>query len=293
MPNTFIIMNLELNFKCPKKYEEMTESDQSKFCASCSKTVHDFSQMSKAEVIRFIQSRNGEKVCGHIQKSKLDSEHDRLTIMIRDYVNKNHPSNTIYYLLAAGLLSMVACTTDHATLGDISIVEVDTGLLHEVAEQPKFTVAEGHSTKPAFIQQPAPVIGKFTLGETMLTGDTIIMYDGGLFLAEDELSTMCKTRYAAKMPQFPGGPDSLQAYVRRNLKLSGKLKSEAILDLEFTVEKDGSLSQMEIVRSKGIGQQDKEAFLNILRKMPHWIPAEEEGEIIALRFSLPLRIVSE
>jgi hypothetical protein len=50
---------------------------------------------------------------------------------------------------------------------------------------------------------------------------------------------------------------------------------------------------MEIVRSKGIDQQDKEAFLNILRKMPHWIPAEEEGEIIALRFSLPLRIVSE
>lgn len=63
--------------------------------------------------------------------------------------------------------------------------------------------------------------------------------------------------------------------------------TEAKCKLEFFVEKDGSLTQVNVtMASYGA---DKEA-LSLLKSMPKWKPAMENGEIVRSKYELNLKI---
>lgn len=78
-------------------------------------------------------------------------------------------------------------------------------------------------------------------------------------------------------PQYPGGIDSLKNFIAKNLEANAfsHIHSEEPkkVYIEFIVEKDGSLSNFAIRKSSGIIEFDQKA-LDIIKKMPYWIPAE-------------------
>lgn len=58
--------------------------------------------------------------------------------------------------------------------------------------------------------------------------------------------------------------------------------------LQFVVEKDGSFTDIKVLRDPGYGA-GKEA-MRVLRSMPKWAPAEQNGRKVRSQFTLPITI---
>lgn len=98
--------------------------------------------------------------------------------------------------------------------------------------------------------------------------------------------------HAEVMPQFPGGVDAFQKFMRRNIIQPDDLETgeKIIVRVKFVIDKDGSISTAEILQS-GRPDLDKEV-LRVLRKMPRWIPGMQNGRNVAVYFQLPVTFVT-
>lgn len=66
--------NIEIQSPCSEDWEKMNPTQKGRFCGVCQTEVYDFTKMSDAELIAFIQS--GQKVCGRYKKTQLLQEYD-------------------------------------------------------------------------------------------------------------------------------------------------------------------------------------------------------------------------
>ena len=89
-------------------------------------------------------------------------------------------------------------------------------------------------------------------------------------------------------PSFPGGYDSLNAFVSRNLKYpSCREDFEGRVYVHFTVNKDGSLSDIKVI--KGLSVMCDKNALDLFQNMPHWIPGKVNGLAVPMRMIFPVR----
>ena len=92
------------------------------------------------------------------------------------------------------------------------------------------------------------------------------------------------------MPEFPGGLPALYTYLRQNVNYPTYAKEIGIqgtVYLSFVVEKDGSISNVEILRTVG-GGCDEEA-IRVVKSMPHWSPGKQMGRPVRVIFNLPIK----
>ncbi|UWY29586.1 M56 family metallopeptidase [Flavobacterium sp. TR2] len=97
-----------------------------------------------------------------------------------------------------------------------------------------------------------------------------------------------------KEPQFPGGIEKFYMFVGQNFKMPeefSKQKIEGKLFIEFMVEKDGSLSEFNVVKDLGYGAADE--AIRVLKLSPKWIPATENGKPVRVLYSLPITLKSD
>lgn len=95
------------------------------------------------------------------------------------------------------------------------------------------------------------------------------------------------TAISRSTPSFPGGAQALHKFLNDHIDRS-KVESGAIVNhlfLTFRVEKDGSVSNLEIKRSpKGEFKPETVAEITrILNNGPKWIPATRNGEAVSSR----------
>lgn len=91
------------------------------------------------------------------------------------------------------------------------------------------------------------------------------------------------------MPQFPGGNSELMRYLGTNIKyptIAAENGIQGRVVLKFVVSKDGSISNIQIVRSLD-PSSDKEA-IRVIKGMPKWIPGMQNGHPVAVYFTLPV-----
>lgn len=66
------IKNVKLSFTCYKDWDKMTPCALGKFCESCKKSVHDFTDKSHEDFLKIISTSNG-KVCGHFATEQMNN----------------------------------------------------------------------------------------------------------------------------------------------------------------------------------------------------------------------------
>lgn len=102
---------------------------------------------------------------------------------------------------------------------------------------------------------------------------------------EDEIDNFPKIE-----AMFPGGYPALQKYIVDNMNYPQEALDwgdEGVVALTFVVEKDGTVSNIEI--SRGVSKElDREAK-RLLMKSPKWIPGENQYEKVRSRVMLPIR----
>lgn len=92
-------------------------------------------------------------------------------------------------------------------------------------------------------------------------------------------------------PLFPGGPEGLKQFMARNLGSPGYLDAgeKVVVQVRFLVDKDGSVSHIEIIKSGG-DAYDREV-VRVARKMPRWIPALQNGINVPVNYVLPITFI--
>jgi periplasmic protein TonB len=92
---------------------------------------------------------------------------------------------------------------------------------------------------------------------------------------------------------FPGGPAAMDEFIKDNMIIPEIAYEEAengTVVVSFTVEKDGSLSNIQITSSRKIGYGVEDAAKAVIKKMPRWKPALQRDKPARMAFQKPIRL---
>ena len=92
-----------------------------------------------------------------------------------------------------------------------------------------------------------------------------------------------------EMPEYPGGLNKLTDYLSKNIKYPQMARESGIqgrVFVNFVVEPDGSVSNVNVMRSLG-GGCDEEA-VRVVKNMPKWKPGKQRGKPVRVSYILPI-----
>ena len=139
--------------------------------------------------------------------------------------------------------------------------------------------------KPVRVRFNLPV--SFTLPvdkEPVKDTPVLVMIDDGLI--EEEIFVVVETQ-----PEFPGGEDSLSAFLSRNIKYPAEAKAKRIegtVYATFVVDADGTPTSFRILREIDLNSGFGDEVLRVLKKMPKWSPGKQRGKPVRVQFNLPV-----
>lgn len=97
---------------------------------------------------------------------------------------------------------------------------------------------------------------------------------------------------AEKAAEFPGGSEALLNYLKHNLRYPAAAEEIGIVGkcyVRFVVSASGNISNVKVL--KGVPdcpECDREA-IRVVKAMPNWIPAENNGKKVNMFYNLPIR----
>jgi periplasmic protein TonB len=94
-----------------------------------------------------------------------------------------------------------------------------------------------------------------------------------------------------KGPEFPGGPQAWANFLNRYLQTPADLEAgeKKIVLISFLVDADGSVTGFKVVRSGGKDFDNE--VIRVLKKMPKWKPAIQNGHPVVVPFTQPVTFV--
>ncbi|MFM2265237.1 MAG: hypothetical protein RLZ77_657 [Bacteroidota bacterium] len=131
------------------------------------------------------------------------------------------------------------------------------------------------------------------LGAETIKGDpdaelTVEPVGNGDVVEED--NSIYNTAGIEVKPDFPGGMEKFYKFVGKNYQVPEEEGLKGKVFVSFVVEKDGSLTDIKVIRDIGYGT-GKEA-IRVLKSCPKWNPGEQNGKKVRVLYSLPINIQS-
>lgn len=96
--------------------------------------------------------------------------------------------------------------------------------------------------------------------------------------------------FVEEQPGFPGGDAEMYKYLAENIKYPDLARNgniEGKVFVRFVVEKDGSVSNVRVMRDIG-GGCGPEA-VRVVKAMPKWKPGKQRGKAVRTEFNLPVQ----
>jgi len=94
---------------------------------------------------------------------------------------------------------------------------------------------------------------------------------------------------AEKMPEFPGGQAAMYAYIGSNLNYPKQAVENGVwgkVMVSFVVMPNGVVEMINLERGIGYGCDDE--AMRVVKEMPVWIPAEQNGRKVPIKMFLPI-----
>ncbi len=92
------------------------------------------------------------------------------------------------------------------------------------------------------------------------------------------------------MPEFKGGNKAMMEFLMMNMKYpesAAKAKQQGRAVVGFVVGKDGTISDIYIVKSAGYDVLDNEA-MRVVKSMPAWEPGKQKGKPVNVKYFVPI-----
>ncbi|KAF5060119.1 hypothetical protein DSECCO2_328930 [anaerobic digester metagenome] len=143
----------------------------------------------------------------------------------------------------------------------------------------------------------------YTVAEQLAVQDTETVYIQGVQLSENKSKRMKgKTAVEEEVaeaeifmvveeaPVYPGGDEERSKFFSENLRYPHEAREasvEGTVYVTFVIERDGSLSDIKILRGLGYGLDDE--VLRVMRLMPRWIPGKQRGKPVRVQYNMPVK----
>lgn len=98
--------------------------------------------------------------------------------------------------------------------------------------------------------------------------------------------------FADKPPQFPGGEQARLMFLQNNICFPVAAREGNVsgtVYISFVVSKDGSIRDIEVLRGPGGGLNEE--ALRVAHLMPKWEPGFLGGELVSVKYVMPVRFV--
>lgn len=270
-----------LRFNCPENWDKMKIGLISRYCDNCKRDVQDFTKLTKEEILQFLWTNKNSKVCGRIFKSQLDYHHEEILVTIDSYIQKNKNSNLSFYLLAIGTMILLGCSTSDnqrkQTIDSLTFASNGQGTNHK-----ENTQGNPSCKIDSLLPDEFDLVGEIMLDDSLVAADTTKpshIVNGVRIFAE-------------VMPEFNGGFDSLYSYIKKNLKYPEWERKEGIdgnVFVTFIVDEKGKIKEPKILKSVDRSRNFDKEVIKLINEMPNWKPGQENGQDVAVQFTLPIR----
>ncbi len=87
-------------------------------------------------------------------------------------------------------------------------------------------------------------------------------------------------------PEFPDGIVAFQKFIARNYQIPKDFQGKGTIYASFVIEKDGSLTDIKILRDLGF-ETSKEA-IRVLRLSPKWKPGSLNNKFVRVYYTIPI-----
>ena len=133
------------------------------------------------------------------------------------------------------------------------------------------------------------------IGAETIKGDpdaelTVEPVGTGVAAVVEEDNAVYSSAGIEQKPDFPGGMQKFYDFIGKNYQTPEEEGLKGKVFVSFVVEKDGSLTDIKVLRDIGYGT-GKEA-IRVLNKCPRWTAGEQNGKKVRCTFSLPISIQS-
>lgn len=96
-------------------------------------------------------------------------------------------------------------------------------------------------------------------------------------------------RVVEQMPVYPGGADSMNAFISAHLKYPRSARENSIsgkVVIEAVVETDGSLSEIKI--KTAVSPKLDEEAMRLVKLMPKFSPGQQKGKPVRVMITIPV-----
>lgn len=265
-------MKLQIKEPCHEDWNNMKIGIRSRHCDVCEKSVIDFTQQSRAEIIAYLLENKDQNVCGRMTADQFDFRHEDIPVLVETMERKKTANPfLILALVCLSLSSYAQQETNH--------IQTPTPV-----ERP-MKIGKMVATPP-LPEEPVEVEkGEINVIEEPLQGEVML---GNVAVSKPEKATNEERvyKFAEKMPEYPGGVMKMMDFVSANLR-KPNASANGNVYVRFVVETDGRLSGIKVVRS-GDPAMDAEA-IRLVESMPNWVPGENDGEVVPVVMTIPVR----
>lgn len=94
-----------------------------------------------------------------------------------------------------------------------------------------------------------------------------------------------------QMPDFPGGMAKFYSHVSKNYNYPAAAREKGVsgrVIVSFIIEKDGSLTDIKVLRDLGMGTGEE--AVRLLKKSPKWKAGMQNGRSVRVQYTLPIML---
>ncbi|WP_436514525.1 energy transducer TonB [Ekhidna sp. To15] len=105
----------------------------------------------------------------------------------------------------------------------------------------------------------------------------------------DEKADKAPINWAEVMPTFEGGMENFYKFLGKNIrypKQAQRMGVEGRVVVQFVVEKDGSLTDLQVL--KGIGAGCDEEAIRVMKKVPNFLPGKQGDVRVRVQMVVPI-----
>lgn len=89
-------------------------------------------------------------------------------------------------------------------------------------------------------------------------------------------------------PEYPGGPNEFYKMIAKNYRTPDVSGLNGTVIVSFVIEKDGSLTELKVLRDIGYGTGEE--AIRVLKLSPPWKPGHQLGKPVRCSYTLPIKI---
>ncbi len=289
-------MKVNIFEPCPANWDHMQIKLNARHCEQCDKSVVDFTQKSRAEIISYLLENPNGSVCGRMSQQQFDIKEEDLPELISILSQAKHRHNAFFILAIVCSSLFYSCEStpkdNTQTIGKAKIEHRDEVTKGKMMIQ---TTTED-TVKPKKNHKSTTQIPQVRelMGEVSIVPVPEPPVAGGITFEPQEPEVPLEVQkdevlpYAEVMPEFPGGMKEMVNFLNKNLIYPQEMLENGIegkIYVQFTVTKTGEIKDAVVVR--GINGLNVEA-LRLVKQMPNWKPGSNDGKLVDVKMIIPI-----